>query len=165
MAEIARRLGFGEAFAYENAAAIFREHAALSAFENDGSRDFDLSALAEIDDEAYNALAPVQWPVTSAASAGTPRLFGDRRFFTGNRRARLVALDVREPAQPADRHFPITLLTGRERDHWHTLNRSGKSPRLALRAPEPSSPSILRMRDGSNSRMAASRRLRAGGDE
>ncbi len=137
ISEVARRLGFGAAFAYDGPAAIFREHAALSAFENDGSRDFDLSGLAAIDAQRYAALAPVQWPVTKAAPGGTERLFGDRRFFTPDGHARLLPLSPRPAAYPACADYPITLLTGRERDHWHTLNRSGKSPRLALRAPEP----------------------------
>ena len=47
---------------YNSAADIFREHAALSAFENDGSRDFDIGALTALSDEAFDALAPVQWP-------------------------------------------------------------------------------------------------------
>ena len=137
VSEVARRLGFGEAFAYSGPAAIFREHAALSAFENDGSRDFNLAALAAIDDQVYDALAPVQWPVTKSAPRGTERLFGDGEFFTPSGRARLMPLSPRPAAHPAAADYPITLMTGRERDHWHTLNRTGKSPRLALRAPEP----------------------------
>jgi assimilatory nitrate reductase catalytic subunit len=137
MGEVAKRLGFGEAFAYDGPAAIFREHAALSGFENDGTRDFDLSGLADLDARAYDALLPVQWPVTNAAPQGTARLFAAPRFFTPSGRARLMPLVPRAPAHPADPTYPLTLLTGRERDHWHTLNRTGKSPRLALRAPEP----------------------------
>ena len=137
ISEVARRLGFGEAFAYDGPAAIFAEHAALSAFENDGTRDFDLSALAALGPGDYESLAPVQWPATKAAPNGTTRLFGDGKYFTRDGRARLVPLNPRAPAYAVSKDYPITLLTGRERDHWHTLNRSGKSPRLALRAPEP----------------------------
>ncbi len=42
MVEVAKRLGFGAAFSFESAADIFREHAALSAFENEGARDFNI---------------------------------------------------------------------------------------------------------------------------
>ena len=48
LAEVAKRMGFGDAFAYRSAADIFWEHAALSAFENDGARDFDIGGLAEL---------------------------------------------------------------------------------------------------------------------
>ncbi len=137
VSEVARRLGFGDAFAYDGPAAIFREHAALSGFENGGSRDFDLSGLAGLDDRGYAALRPVQWPVNKAAPGGTKRLFAKDRYFTPDKRARAVPLAARSPAHPATDDYPVILLTGRERDHWHTLNRTGKSPRLALRAPEP----------------------------
>src|SRR5581483_6761578 len=62
ISQVARRVGFAEQFAYGSAAEIFREHAALSAFENTGKRDFDLGALAAIPDDAYDALDPLQWP-------------------------------------------------------------------------------------------------------
>jgi assimilatory nitrate reductase catalytic subunit len=89
--EVARRMGFSDGFGYRSAADIFREHAALSAFENGGTRDFDIGALAAVSDAEFDALEPVQWP----ARAGTPnsetRLFAAGGFFTGDRRARLVA--------------------------------------------------------------------------
>lgn len=137
LAQVARRLGFGAAFDYAGSADIFREHAALSGFENGGRRIFDISSFAAIDDASYAALEPLQWPVTDAAPRGTARLFGDGRFATADGRARLMPVTPRPPAYRTDRAFPIVLLTGRERDHWHTLNRTSKSPRLALREPEP----------------------------
>ncbi|MBC7800239.1 MAG: molybdopterin-dependent oxidoreductase, partial [Gemmatimonadaceae bacterium] len=46
LAELGRRLGWAEQFAWTGPAAVWREHAALSAFENDGARVFDIGALA-----------------------------------------------------------------------------------------------------------------------
>ena len=63
--EVAKRLGFGAAFDFKSAADVFREHAALSAFENDGSRDFDIGALKSLSDEGFDAMAPVQWPIAA----------------------------------------------------------------------------------------------------
>ncbi|MEJ1974892.1 MAG: molybdopterin-dependent oxidoreductase [Acetobacteraceae bacterium] len=63
LSEVARRLGFGAAFDYAGPAAIFREHAALSAQANDGRRVFNLGALAALDDAGYDALQPVRWPL------------------------------------------------------------------------------------------------------
>jgi len=137
LAEAAKRLGFAAAFDYPNAASIFREHAALSGVENDGTRDFDLSGLAGIDDEEYDALAPVQWPVTKDNLKGTARLFGDGSFFTPSGRARFVAVTPRPPAHAPDLDYPLILNTGRVRDHWHTLTRTGFSPRLAAHTIEP----------------------------
>src|SRR5690606_31138840 len=61
--QAARRSGYGRAIPYRSPADIFREHARPSAFENDGTRAFDIGALAALTDEEYDALAPVQWPL------------------------------------------------------------------------------------------------------
>src|ERR1700724_3815300 len=61
VAEVARRMGFASAFAYRVAADVFREHAALSAFENGGRRDFDLGGLAGMSDPQFESLEPTQW--------------------------------------------------------------------------------------------------------
>src|SRR5579864_7028361 len=53
VAQVARRMGFADAFAYKSAADVFREHAALSCFENKGRRDFDLGGLAHLSDADY----------------------------------------------------------------------------------------------------------------
>jgi len=137
VAEVAKRLGHGAAFDYPNAAAIFREHAALSAVANDGTRDFDLSGLAQVSDEAYAQLAPVQWPVTSAKPNGTARLFGDGNFFTPSGRARFLEITPRPPANPTDADYPLALNTGRVRDHWHTMTRTGLAARLSAHTIEP----------------------------
>jgi assimilatory nitrate reductase catalytic subunit len=137
VSEVARRLGFEGSFAYTGPAAIFREHAALSSFENDGSRDFDLGGLAEISDADYDALDPIQWPVRFGTPRGRARIFADGRFFTPSGRARFKV--IAEPGLPAatcDR-FPVVLNTGRIRDQWHTMMRTGLSPRLGGHAPEP----------------------------
>ena len=79
--EVARRMGFAKAFPYTSPDEIFREHAELSGFENAGSRDFDISGLADLDSEAYDALEPTQWPVPKNQPEGTQRLFDDGGFF------------------------------------------------------------------------------------
>ncbi|MBB3936476.1 nitrate reductase [Aureimonas phyllosphaerae] len=133
--EIAKRMGFAKGFDFANAAAIFREHAALSAFENEGTRDFDIGALKTLDDAAYEALAPVQWPMPAGA-APTTRFFADGRFFTPSGRAKLLAVAPAEaPALTAER--PFVLNTGRIRDQWHTMTRTGRSPRLSAHLAEP----------------------------
>ncbi|MFL5174844.1 MAG: molybdopterin dinucleotide binding domain-containing protein, partial [Microvirga sp.] len=137
VAEVAKRMGFGDAFAYRSAADIFWEHAALSAFENDGGRDFDIGGLAELGDGEYESLEPVQWPVPAGSRQGRARFFAEGGFFTPDRKARFVAPAA--PARPAARSdgFPFTLNTGRVRDQWHTMTRTGKTPRLAAHRPAP----------------------------
>jgi len=127
--EVARRLGHGEAFAYGSPADIFREHAALSGFENDGARAFDIGALAGLSDAEYDALAPTQWP-RPRGGAGGKRLFAEGGFFHPDRRGRFVVIDDPKPARPKT-GYDFVLNTGRVRDHWHTMTRTGLSPRLA----------------------------------
>lgn len=135
--EVAHRLGFSNSFPYRSAADIFREHAALSAFENGGSRDFDIGALAEIEDEAFDALDPLQWPWRQGDAKLERRFFSNGDFFTPDRKARFVS-----PAHPVldaalSEKFPFRLNTGRVRDQWHSMTRSGLSPRLGAHLPEP----------------------------
>lgn len=132
VSEVARRLGHGDAFAWRGVADIFREHATLSGFENAGTRDFDIGACASIDDAAYDALRPFVW-----GGGADRRFFGDGGFFHADRRARFIAVTPRPPANAADEACPLILNTGRVRDQWHTMTRTGKSVRLAGHRPEP----------------------------
>ncbi len=136
--EVARRLGFGESFAYVGPDEIYAEHAALSAFENDGSRDFDIGAHAGLPKRAYDALKPVQWPVPAGQPLGTPRLFAQGGFFTADGRARMAPLAVPALAASTSEALPLLLNTGRIRDHWHTMTRTGLSPRLSAHVCAPS---------------------------
>ncbi len=135
--EVARRMGHEQAFAFESAAAVFREHAALSGFENEGQRDFDISALAELSDHAYDELQPVQWPVTRKAPLGTARLFTEGRFFTPSGKAQFQPLTPRPPRNPTSKEYPFILNTGRIRDQWHTMTRTARAPQLNTHIPEP----------------------------
>ncbi|KAA3450566.1 nitrate reductase [Mesorhizobium sp. SARCC-RB16n] len=159
IAEVARRMGFDEAFAHGTPAEIFAEHAALSGFENDGARDFDIGAYANTGAEDYEALAPFQWPAPSQGVQArlhveggadteprpeeiTPtrhrptRFFSNGNFYTPDRKARFIAIrPTVETRITSD--FPLILNTGRIRDHWHTMTRTGKSPRLSQHIAEP----------------------------
>lgn len=137
VAQVALRMGYREAFDYGSAADIFREHAALSSFENEGTRDFDIGCLATIDDDAFNALSPVQWPARVSGAPGTSRLFGDGKFFTSDNKARMIAPDRPALSAATSAQFPFRLNTGRIRDQWHTMTRSGLSPQLAHHMAEP----------------------------
>ncbi|MBM0207624.1 (2Fe-2S)-binding protein [Micromonospora sp. STR1s_5] len=130
-------MGYADAFPYRSPAEIFREHAALTGFENDGDRDLDLGGLAEVTADAYDDLAPVQWPVPRAHAPGRKRLFAEGGFFTDDRRARLVAPESPRLATPVSDAYPFILNTGRVRDQWHTMTRTGKSPRLGSHRPVP----------------------------
>lgn len=72
LAQVAQRLGFHEGFTWTHPAAIFREHAALSGFENNGQRAFDISGLAGISDAEWDAMKPVQWPINDRYPEAAP---------------------------------------------------------------------------------------------
>ncbi|EQB06158.1 molybdopterin-dependent oxidoreductase [Sphingobium baderi] len=125
--EVARRMGWRNAFAYERPADIWREHARLTAYQNDGARLLNLRSQAIIGNDAYETMEPFRW-------GGAP--FADGRFPTPDGKARLVMvkqMDVQAPLHD----WPMTLNTGRYRDQWHTMTRTGLSPKLARHREEP----------------------------
>ena len=135
--EVAKRFGFDAAFDYAGPQEIYAEFAALTGAENNGTRDLDISAHATISREAYDQLEPFQWPTSSSPEMTSHRFFGDGRFYTTDQRARIVAVSYRPPATTISGEFPFVLNTGRIRDQWHTMTRTGKTPRLLTHIAEP----------------------------
>jgi len=133
--QVASRMGFGDAFNYQSAHDVFLEHARLSAFENDGSRAFDIGSVASIDRGKFDELAPFQWP--SADKKSNAPLFSDGRFYHPGGKAKFVATTPRRPANMLDQEFPFVLNTGRIRDQWHTMTRTGRAAKLSSHLPEP----------------------------
>ncbi|MFC5550883.1 molybdopterin-dependent oxidoreductase [Massilia aerilata] len=137
--EVARRMGFS-GFDFTAPQQIFDEHARLSNWQNGAGsqrrRVFDIGGLAGLGRAEYDALEPVQWPVRRQGE-DTQRLFGDGRFAYPDGKARFVATRARLPAHLPDAEFPLVLNTGRVRDQWHTMTRTGRSVKLAEHVPEP----------------------------
>ncbi|MDR6113113.1 bacterioferritin-associated ferredoxin [Sphingomonas sp. SORGH_AS789] len=125
--EVGRRMGWKTAFAYDRPAEIWREHCRLSHYENDGSRLFALPGRSSGGNADYDAMQPFRW-------GGVP--FADGRFPTPDGRARLVPVAQKTLPEPL-RDWPMTLNTGRYRDHWHTMTRTGLAPKLARHREEP----------------------------
>jgi assimilatory nitrate reductase catalytic subunit len=143
LCQVAQRMGF-EGFDYAGAHEVFDEHARLSVWRNgDGegaARMFRLDGLVGMSRREYDELEPVQWPVLRGADGkpcGTERLFGDGGFARPDGKARLVPVTPRAPVNLPGGEYPLVLNTGRVRDQWHTMTRTGKSPRLAGHVPEP----------------------------
>ncbi|MEH6456730.1 MAG: molybdopterin-dependent oxidoreductase [Cocleimonas sp.] len=139
--EVAHLMGFGEHFLYHNVIDIFREHAALSSFENEAAtpnhRLFNIGALKNISYQEYENFSIKPWPITVEFPNGIKRLFADRRFSTANGKANFISVIPKMPKFKASKEFPLILNTGRIRDHWHTMTRTGKSPRLSSHIYEP----------------------------
>ncbi len=134
--DFARRLGreldhagADKLFPYADAESIFNEHR-----ESTRGRDLDITGLS------YALLereGPQQWPYPEGASAGRVRLYEDGRFPTADGKARFVAIEHRPTADAPTPDTPISLLTGRMRDHWHGMSRTGTVPRLFNLEDEP----------------------------
>lgn len=124
----AREMGF-PGFDYASPAEIYAEHCALTRGTNIDISGLDYTRLRE---------GTIQWPVPSRDHPGTPRLFGGRRFFTPDGKARFPELlgpdELSEPVTP---EFPLVLTTGRIRDQWHTMTRTGKVSKLRQHIPRP----------------------------
>ncbi|PYN98792.1 MAG: nitrate reductase catalytic subunit [Candidatus Rokuibacteriota bacterium] len=129
VARLAAEMGFKHAFGQSSTAEIFTEFAALTA---ESPCDYSGASHARLMGEG-----PLQWPVPTADHGGTPRLYTDARFPTADGRARFITVEPDDPAERPDDIFPLTLTTGRVRDHWHTLTRTANSPALMARTPEP----------------------------
>jgi len=129
LTRFAREMGWKESFPYDSETEIFDELAALTT-----GTVCDYSGVSHA---RLQGDGPLQWPVPAPHHPGTARLYTDRRFPTSDGRARLVPVEHDEPLEPTDASFPLTLTTGRVHDHWHTLTRTGKSPALRSRTPEP----------------------------
>ena len=135
MNEVGQKMGYAEYFNFKSARDVFVEHAKLSGFENDPEstsennriRSFDISGLSQLSTEEYDELAPIQWPVNAQNKQGTQRLFTDGKFTTPNRRAQFVSNQA-VLAQCMNSKFVLN--TGRLRDQWHTMTRTGTSPSL-----------------------------------
>ncbi len=137
ISEIGKRMGFADAFNYTEAADVFFEFARLSGYKNNGQRDFDISAYADLSYQQYDQLIPRQWPITKDQPEGQARMFANGQFFSKTGKAQFIAITPRGPAIPVNDEYPLVLNSGRVRDHWHTLTRTGRSARLSAHINEP----------------------------
>jgi ferredoxin-nitrate reductase len=133
-AEVGRRLGFAEAFAYPEgpagAAAIHAEFVAVTA-----GRPCDMSGLSH---GLLAAHGPQQWPFPAgtAPGGGQARLYTDHRFATADGRARFWADAPGGTAEPPCDTYPLVLTVGRYLGHWHTMTRTARVERLQQEHPE-----------------------------
>ncbi|SHG11209.1 ferredoxin-nitrate reductase [Fodinibius roseus] len=120
LCRFARKMGY-RGFDFDTAADIFAEHCKLTRGTN-----IDISGLSH---EYLKQNGTVQWPFPEGAQEGTRRLFTDHEFYTQNGRAKIHTQDKGRPERPGENN-PLVLTTGRIRDQWHTMTRTGKVSRL-----------------------------------
>jgi ferredoxin-nitrate reductase len=124
----ARELGFTAAFPFACAEEVFEEF-----------KRFTQGRLMDITGASYARLkqGPVQWPCPEPGHPGTRRLYIDRRFSTPDGRARFIAVDHADPVERPSRDYPLVLTTGRVKNQWHTMTRTGKVENLLKSCREP----------------------------
>ncbi|UOQ51966.1 molybdopterin-dependent oxidoreductase [Hymenobacter cellulosivorans] len=128
LCRFARKMGFS-GFDYATTEAIYLEHTRLTA-----GTTLDIAGLTYAE---LRQRGSVQWPYRPGqAASGTPRLFTDHRFYTPSGRAQIHPVAATFRSEAPDLDFPFILTTGRLRDQWHTMTKTGKVSKLRQHSPQ-----------------------------
>ncbi|WP_144206932.1 nitrate reductase [Shewanella donghaensis] len=140
LAEVAKAMGFEQSFSFNNSAAVFKEFAQLSKTVKQAfpQKQFDLSGLAELTDAQYDDLLPTQWPVAQSRHIGlhSQRMYADGVFSTASGKAQFIETTTQSTLSPLN-ETQVRLNSGRSRDQWHTMTRTGHVASLRASIPEP----------------------------
>ena len=123
------RAGMSTLFDYPTAESVWNEHR-----ESTRGRDLDITGLSYA---LLESSGPQQWPMPEGAEVGQARLYTDGRFATADGRARFAAVPYHPVSEARDDEYPIALNTGRLRDQWHGMSRTGTLGRLFGHVAEP----------------------------
>lgn len=117
----ANAMGFGKSFAYHDAEDIFNEHRDLTKGTN-----IDISGIS------YERLKKgnIQWPCPDSNHPGTKRLFEDGKYWTASQNAQVYPVDPENKSEAISEEYPFIVTTGRIRDQWHSMTRTGKVNKL-----------------------------------
>jgi ferredoxin-nitrate reductase len=122
LCRFAREMNYS-GFGFRNSAEIFEEHVALTSGTN-----VDIGALNY---DLLKEKRSVQWPYSKEINGfGTQRLFTDRKFCTPNKKAIIHSVEDTNSSEKPCEKFPLILTTGRIRDQWHTMTKTGKVNKL-----------------------------------
>ncbi|MDP1606549.1 MAG: molybdopterin-dependent oxidoreductase [Rhodocyclaceae bacterium] len=124
-----RGVGGTALFDFDSPAEVYDEYVKTTV-----GRDLDIGGLSH---EALDRLGPTQWPFPTGATTGTDRLYADHRFANQDGKAKFIPIDKGLTAEAPDARHPFRLITGRLRDQWHGMSRTGRVPRLYAHEPEP----------------------------
>ncbi|TXE14883.1 nitrate reductase [Algoriphagus aquimarinus] len=129
LCDFARRMGF-RGFNFNNTEEIYEEYCAMTKGTN-----IDISYLNY--DRLKNE-GTFQWPVPAYRHTGTPRLFEDKKFYTPTQKAVFnIPAQITNTSEKTSKEYPLILTTGRVRDQWHTMTKTGKVSRLRTHYPSP----------------------------
>ncbi|WP_456867393.1 molybdopterin-dependent oxidoreductase [Galbibacter sp. BG1] len=129
LCDFANKMGF-RGFNYNATEEIYREYCAMTKGTN-----IDISFL---DYDRLKNEGTMQWPVPEYRHQGTTRLFEDKKFYTPSQKAIFnIPYSVENASIQPSSEFPLILTTGRIRDQWHTMTKTGKVARLHTHYPAP----------------------------
>jgi assimilatory nitrate reductase catalytic subunit len=129
---LGQELGHADArrlFAYSTVEDVFNEHR-----ESTRGRDLDITGLSYA---LLETEGPQQWPFPAGANSGQVRLYEDGRFPTASGRAKFANTAYKATAEKTDARYPLHFNTGRLRDQWHGMSRTGRVARLYSHVDEP----------------------------
>ncbi|MDM1295669.1 molybdopterin-dependent oxidoreductase [Sphingobacterium sp. N143] len=119
--KFAKKMGF-KGFSYATAQDIYQEHVLSTVGTNISIQGLNYNLI--------DSLNTVQWPFDADKKKGTARLFEDKKFYTINGRALLHSPPDQHQSELPNENFPLILTTGRIRDQWHTMSKTGKVSKL-----------------------------------
>jgi ferredoxin-nitrate reductase len=129
LCRFAKKMGFGKSFDFKNSGEIFKEYTEITRGTN-----IDISGLNY---KVLEEKRTVQWPFPEGNKEGTPRLFTDKKFYTPSGRARIHTVPDGNQSEPITQNAPLILTTGRIRDQWHTMTKTGKVMKLTQHIDKP----------------------------
>ncbi|WP_286301392.1 molybdopterin oxidoreductase family protein [Vibrio apostichopi] len=138
--EVAQKMGHQDAFDYRHEGQIFGEYCQMTSLDNANGkqRDLCLIGLTKLDDKGYSELKPQQWPVLELQQdIVNQRMFTNGEFFTASGKAQFVAVEYSQPLTTTSPDYPLIMNSGRVRDQWHTMSRTGLASSLGEHTPEP----------------------------
>ncbi len=138
--EVAQKMGFNDQFDYRHEGEIFKEYCEMTSLDNETgkARDLCLIGLTQLDEKGYGELTPQQWPVLEyQPDIIEQRMFTNGEFFTESGKAQFISVEHDKPVADTSLEFPLIMNTGRIRDQWHTMSRTGLAAGLGEHTPEP----------------------------
>lgn len=129
IAQVAKRLGFADKFAFTSSGQVYDEFVQLTR-----DRPCDMTGLSH---ERLLTEGAIQWPCPDKGNISPERLYTDLRFPTADGRAKFTSCHSRGLAEPPDPEYPFVLTTGRLYGHWHTQTRTGRIDKIRQMHPEP----------------------------
>ncbi|MFY7911226.1 MAG: molybdopterin-dependent oxidoreductase, partial [Emticicia sp.] len=144
----AEKMGWGNKFTYNNFSEIYKEYTETTRGTNIDVTGVSYELLKErtvqwpapqppMGELSTNILVPPSGAGATDASGAGRGLFQDHQFYTPNKRAKIHAVPDENLSEKLTEDFPLILLTGRIRDQWHTMTKTGRVNKLNQHIPTP----------------------------